>query len=164
MNLVKIKGVSMKNQAFTLIELLVVVLIIGILAAIAVPQYQIAVAKSRFATAKNMTKTIAEAEEVYYLANGRYTTNLSDLDISKPDTISCWVWETTCACRAYINNILMSYYQNFSNINANSNDRSCTVFSVDKNDIPNKVCQQETGKTASQAICNNSDSFCTYYY
>ena len=60
------------KKAFTLIELLVVVLIIGILSAIALPQYTIAVEKSRVAEALINGKALLEAQELYKLANGNY--------------------------------------------------------------------------------------------
>ena len=76
----------MKNRAFTLIELLVVVLIIGILAAVALPQYQKAVEKSRMAEAVMMIRKIAQLQQVYFLANGEYATleNISGLGIDIP--------------------------------------------------------------------------------
>ena len=77
-----------KNAGFTLIELLVVVLIIGILAAVALPQYEKAVMKSRMSKLLLITKDIKNAEELYYLANGQYTENFHDLDITPPGTIS----------------------------------------------------------------------------
>ena len=60
----------MKNKAFTLIELLVVVLIIGILAAIALPQYEKAVMKSRVAEVKLMVKGIADGVKLCLMENG----------------------------------------------------------------------------------------------
>ncbi len=71
----------LSRKAFTLIELLVVVLIIAILAAIALPQYQKAVLKSRFQRLIPVVKTIKEAQELYYNTNGTYTSSLDQLDI-----------------------------------------------------------------------------------
>ncbi len=67
---------------FTLIELLVVVLIIGILAAVAMPQYEKAVWKSRASAMLPVVKALAHAQESYYMANGVYPKQFDELDLS----------------------------------------------------------------------------------
>lgn len=69
---------------FTLIELLVVVLIIGILAAVALPQYQRAVAKARLSEGLVVGKSIVNAENAYKMENGTYTTDIDALGVSFP--------------------------------------------------------------------------------
>ena len=77
------------NKAFTLIELLVVVLIIGILAAVALPQYQKVVEKARISEAVVLVRAIANANIVYHLANGRYASQheMDLLDVEIPGDV-----------------------------------------------------------------------------
>jgi prepilin-type N-terminal cleavage/methylation domain-containing protein len=70
------------KNGFTLIELLVAVLIIGILAAIALPQYNKVVTKARWIDAHIRLKAVADAEYRYLLATGGYTSDANNLDIA----------------------------------------------------------------------------------
>ena len=75
------RAIRKSSAGFTLIELLVVVLIIGILAAIAVPQYFKVVEKGRFAEATACFSTVKGAQERYLLKNNTYTAANADLDV-----------------------------------------------------------------------------------
>ena len=73
-----------QKKGFTLIELLVVVLIIGILSAVALPQYEAAVKKTRLSGMLPVMKTMADVIEVYRLANGAWPQYWTQLDAEMP--------------------------------------------------------------------------------
>jgi prepilin-type N-terminal cleavage/methylation domain-containing protein len=60
------------RKGFTMLELLMVVIVIGILASLAIPQYQSFMEKARAAEAKNFIGAIRNAQELYYLAHNIY--------------------------------------------------------------------------------------------
>lgn len=81
----------MNKKGFTLIELLVVVLIIGVLSAVALPQYTTAIEKSRATEALTLSGAVRYAAERYYLQKDVWPTNenLKKLDIELPKNASC---------------------------------------------------------------------------
>ena len=145
-----------KSRAFTLIELLVVVLIIGILAAIALPQYQKAVAKSRATEAMMMLQAIRQAEEVYYLANGSYTNDLHNLDIAVPESQISATWWASDASRP------TTYMYSCA-----STKTTCAAIAADREkqpvfqirfayvDDPGLVCTSNAKNNLAAQICRN---------
>lgn len=101
-------------KGFTLIELLVVVLIIGILASVALPQYTKAVERARTAEALSITKSVQNAIDVYGLATGYvssqtfmgvapaggYMSN-GELDLDLDKTLQCSKDDMSCESKHF---------------------------------------------------------------
>ncbi len=152
------KGIFRANTGFTLLELLVVVLIIGILAAVALPQYQMAIDKARLSNLITMADTVTKAQEAYYLEHGSYTENWNQLNVSFPGTITAS--KSLSSDESYtltlhmgsVNYVMAEhillpevnlYY--FYSINTVWHGRAC--YAQVGNERANKLCQITTGKS-----------------
>ena len=153
---------------FTLIELLVVVLIIGILAAVALPQYQVAVEKARVTQNIVRLNALETAANSYYLANGAWPTDVTllDIDITKDaksvrrtdisagdhigvyyaDGSVCAVTSSAAGC--YTKNTYLAQTHTLSK-------KYCNGYT----DIGDKVCKS-MGGVPSGRVCGNSNNPC----
>ena len=84
------------SRGFTLIELLIVVVIIGVLAAVAIPKFQNTKGKANTASLKSDLRNLVTAEEAYYYENQVYTTSLPALNVSLSNGVTI-TWGTATA-------------------------------------------------------------------
>ena len=76
-----------QEKGFTLIELLVVVIILGIFAVLAIPNYFSQIEKARETEAMSNLGTISRVQQVYYFEEGSFADSLTKLGLT-----FCWFW------------------------------------------------------------------------
>lgn len=133
-----------RKRGFTLIELLIVVLIVAILSAIALPQYQRTVNKAHFIQLMIAGDAMYKAQQAYFLANGEYADNKNALDINIQAPKNGYVFVT----KNYID--VTSFSGNLSYvILLSSNIRVCRVIKKETQTQPSAVsvyvCKNLTG-------------------
>ncbi len=141
--------------------MLVVSLIIGILASIAFPQYQVAVGVSKVSNVISFAKVISDAQQRHYLATGSYTTAFDALDVSMPEggTLSsdgktmtyknfyCYLRDAGDGSSVYCN-VLSPVGINMEKYYRNPGGRFiCWPKTNDTTDLTNKICQNVSGIT-----------------
>ena len=161
----------MKNKAFTLIELLVVVLIIGILAAIALPHYQTAVDKANYSSMIAAVRRLRDAQQVYKLANGVYADNIADLGSPVPAgcTISTSGRFATCekfslAVTDYgsVYGQLLDEPKNVYQMFLSGRYITCVAYKANE-ERGRRLCKAMGGRQTTAEINEECDGKCTSY-
>ena len=128
------------TRGFTLMELIIVVVIVGILTAIAYPNYQQFVARAKRNEAKAALLKIATNEEKYYLQNSNFTLDMTRLSFSTdPFVTDSGTYSVTVTAADASNFLAVATYQN-----TDSEAGKCLTFKIDgrgtKSSAPDTDC------------------------
>ncbi|HPF62455.1 MAG: prepilin-type N-terminal cleavage/methylation domain-containing protein [Gemmatimonadetes bacterium] len=108
--------VGNRRRGFTLIELLLVIVIIGILAAIAIPKFAATKDKAKLASVRSDLRNIMTAQEAYYIDWALYTGSLSSQTFTPSSGNSLNMSGTT-----------QSFTATVTNASITTNPKQCTV-------------------------------------
>lgn len=161
-----------KKQGFTLIELLVVVLIIGVLAAMALPQYRVAVGMSRASTMYAFMRGVDQAQQAFYMANNRYATTFDSLSVGIPPgftktdektirkgRMECWLMtehgnaEISIKCVEEIIGVVLEKYHK---------DNFYICWADKTKEISNQICRSLSGQDEHNTVNGSDDAFAYY--
>ena len=141
------------KKAFTLIELLVVVLIIGILAAVALPQYQVSVAKARMTQNVVSANALLTAVQSYRLANNAWPSSLDELDVSVANGCNIWVNNPGNSYEEFVISCGGDSRAYRISLHTSGTYRYCAVYSGDS--VGNQVCKSMSGLSTNSGTINN---------
>ncbi len=119
-------------RGFTLIEILIVLVIMGILAAIAVPSYQASTTKSRRTDAKSALMDLSARSEKFFAQNNSYTTEVSaasGLGLGRTTSLDGYYDLTVAQCAGGA--ITRCYLLTATATGAQASDTVCTSLSLD---------------------------------
>src|SRR5256884_1208467 len=119
-------GVAMNRKGFTLIELLIVVVIIGILAAIAIPKFANTKEKAYLASMKSDLRNLVTAEEAYFADSIKYTTTKTCSSPAAAGSIA--FCETTGNTLGAITTGTGTQAGWTATVNNNNTPKSCKIF------------------------------------
>jgi prepilin-type N-terminal cleavage/methylation domain-containing protein len=83
------------RRAFTLVEMLIAMIVVGILAAMAIPKFNTMKARANFAAMKTALKNLGQAEEAFFADHGEYSASLDSLNFKPAPEMTLTVVEAS---------------------------------------------------------------------